>query len=259
MACLFKHQWKGCTCEKCGKTRDEGHAFRPLEDACHRRCDVCGVEVESHDWNAEGVCGRCGAENRLLLQPAIIYVRRVQESAAGVDSPCTVMINGEQAARLSGRGADTVAVMTKQSVNLVTVKEFPKGKREFCVKDGEMVLAELLFQGFNGLKIVLKHHLTPDQADGLGVKGSEKLLETESCSGGAGFFPGDALGNTLGKLEASCLKCGALIQFERGAREAQKKGITDQVIACSACGAVFETMLAPNKMTLTAEVTERYR
>lgn len=37
MACLFGHKWDGCTCTKCGKTRDEGHKWEGA------RCARCGA------------------------------------------------------------------------------------------------------------------------------------------------------------------------------------------------------------------------
>ena len=55
MACLFGHQWNGCKCEKCGKTRDENHNW----DGC--KCTVCGATRNmEHAWQ-NGVCPRCGA------------------------------------------------------------------------------------------------------------------------------------------------------------------------------------------------------
>lgn len=44
MACLFSHKWNGCTCGKCGKTRDEGHQFEPVADTGRTKCTVCGKE-----------------------------------------------------------------------------------------------------------------------------------------------------------------------------------------------------------------------
>ena len=42
MACLFGHKWNGCKCEICGKTRDEGHDFRLVDDKCMEKCVICG-------------------------------------------------------------------------------------------------------------------------------------------------------------------------------------------------------------------------
>lgn len=36
MACLLGHKWDGCTCSKCGKTRNEGHKWEGA------RCALCG-------------------------------------------------------------------------------------------------------------------------------------------------------------------------------------------------------------------------
>ena len=50
------HDFDGCKCRKCGKTRDEGHDF----DGC--TCRKCGKEV--HDFDG-CVCRRCGKEHDL--------------------------------------------------------------------------------------------------------------------------------------------------------------------------------------------------
>lgn len=42
MACLFGHKWNGCKCGVCGKTRDEGHGFRLVDDKCMEKCVICG-------------------------------------------------------------------------------------------------------------------------------------------------------------------------------------------------------------------------
>ena len=38
------HDFDGCTCRKCGKIRDEGHDF----DGC--TCRKCGKKIHDHDW-----------------------------------------------------------------------------------------------------------------------------------------------------------------------------------------------------------------
>lgn len=63
MACLFGHQWDGCKCGKCGKTRDEGHNFiRHDNNDC--KCERCGKQIPHNyvkDANNEwDVCTRCG-------------------------------------------------------------------------------------------------------------------------------------------------------------------------------------------------------
>ena len=44
MGCFLKHQWKGCTCEKCGKERKHDY----VGGACNRCGHVCG-----HSWVLE--------------------------------------------------------------------------------------------------------------------------------------------------------------------------------------------------------------
>jgi hypothetical protein len=77
LPCLFHHQWDGCTCHRCGQTRDAEHSWNGCLCArcglkrnqehdwevidCHRRCRRCGWRGdESHAF--EGcVCRHCGA------------------------------------------------------------------------------------------------------------------------------------------------------------------------------------------------------
>lgn len=46
------HKWDGCTCTRCGATRDKGHKW----DGC--KCTRCGKE--RHKWDG-CKCTRCGA------------------------------------------------------------------------------------------------------------------------------------------------------------------------------------------------------
>ena len=50
------HDWKGCKCANCGKTRDEAHDW----SGC--KCSICGkTRDEGHDWAADcEICCRCG-------------------------------------------------------------------------------------------------------------------------------------------------------------------------------------------------------
>lgn len=52
------HEWSGCKCLKCGKTRDQGHdwAFD-----CEK-CNTCGsTRSDGHDWTADcKKCMKCG-------------------------------------------------------------------------------------------------------------------------------------------------------------------------------------------------------
>lgn len=60
LSCLFGHKWNGCTCERCGQTRNEGHDFMPVEGACRIKCAVCGKERSiEHAWQG-CTCSRCG-------------------------------------------------------------------------------------------------------------------------------------------------------------------------------------------------------
>lgn len=73
LKCTFSfHTWKGCTCTKCGKTRDEDHIWgQDCEEcsACGNRrggfhswkgckCAQCAkTRDEGHDWSKD--CGTC--------------------------------------------------------------------------------------------------------------------------------------------------------------------------------------------------------
>lgn len=60
LACAFGfHQWDGCKCTKCGKTRDEGHDWSKDCEKCSR----CGaIKVNAHQWDGCR-CTKCVAEN----------------------------------------------------------------------------------------------------------------------------------------------------------------------------------------------------
>ena len=69
---------------------------------------------------------------------------------------------------------------------------------------------------------------------------------------------GDALGEMLIASEANCLECGKKIIFEDGANLARENGIDDNVVVCNTCLSVFTVILAPGRMTLEENVTNRY-
>ena len=52
------HKWEGCTCSKCGATRDEHHVYT---NDCGT-CTKCGkVNDELHDWSKDcEKCAKCG-------------------------------------------------------------------------------------------------------------------------------------------------------------------------------------------------------
>ncbi|MDR1688761.1 MAG: hypothetical protein LBS21_09165 [Clostridiales bacterium] len=54
MACIFGHKWNGCTCEKCGKLRDEQHKW----NGC--TCEKCGKTRNEQHKIENGKCVRCG-------------------------------------------------------------------------------------------------------------------------------------------------------------------------------------------------------
>jgi len=84
MVCLFGHKWNGCTCDKCGKVRDQDHPFVrtpgqcvevcarcgktqalphtyvPVTGRCQERCEVCGNVHAVHHQVQGGACQVCG-------------------------------------------------------------------------------------------------------------------------------------------------------------------------------------------------------
>jgi hypothetical protein len=70
------HNWNGCRCTKCGKTRDEGHTWSKDCEKCSVcgrtrkeahiyhgcKCTLCGmVRDEEHQWEGD-TCRVCGSE-----------------------------------------------------------------------------------------------------------------------------------------------------------------------------------------------------
>ena len=52
----MQHDWDGCKCSKCGKTRDEQHDW---SDDCEK-CSKCGkIRSEQHAW-IKNKCSKCG-------------------------------------------------------------------------------------------------------------------------------------------------------------------------------------------------------
>lgn len=68
---LFFHDWDGCTCRRCGKTRDKEHQWdgcvctrcgktRHIEHVPDERCICVRCGLREHDWEYSCVCARCG-------------------------------------------------------------------------------------------------------------------------------------------------------------------------------------------------------
>ncbi|MHB1315898.1 MAG: hypothetical protein ACYCX2_10505 [Christensenellales bacterium] len=70
---------------------------------------------------------------------------------------------------------------------------------------------------------------------------------------------GDSFMEALISQKASCLKCKKTITFEEGSNYAREQGINDKVVMCSKCNSVFEVYLAPGRMVLTKDVTNKYK
>ena len=51
MVCYFRHKWNGCKCDKCGKTRYDGHIFTAIPNQCLKQCKKCGeIHKIAHDF-----------------------------------------------------------------------------------------------------------------------------------------------------------------------------------------------------------------
>lgn len=81
----------------------------------------------------------------------------------------------------------------------------------------------------------------------------------KKAAGGMGIFDGDSFAEMLVSQKANCIKCGVAITFEEGASFAKSKGIPDNVVMCKKCKSVFTVHLVPGGMTLTQDVTDRFR
>ena len=74
LSCIFGHKWNGCTCERCGEVRNEGHEYTkytPNGKECVGRCKCGRSYVFQHDYQTVpgrcfDVCSRCGAEARYI-------------------------------------------------------------------------------------------------------------------------------------------------------------------------------------------------
>lgn len=74
LSCIFGHKWNGCTCERCGEVRNEGHEYTkyaPNGKECVGSCKCGRSMVLQHDYQTVpgkcyDVCSRCGAEARYV-------------------------------------------------------------------------------------------------------------------------------------------------------------------------------------------------
>ena len=73
---IFGHKWNGCTCERCGEVRNEGHeytAFTLSYGECVGHCKCGRSFVFQHDYQTVpgkcyDVCSRCGSVRELEHQ-----------------------------------------------------------------------------------------------------------------------------------------------------------------------------------------------
>ena len=79
MACLFGHKWNGCTCGKCGKTRDKEHNFQPGGEECLFRCTICGKEKTEHGRFVNGFCERCGKPTKTPIDFSVLTEKEQEE------------------------------------------------------------------------------------------------------------------------------------------------------------------------------------
>ena len=74
LSCIFGHKWNGCTCERCGEVRSEGHeytSYTPNGKECVGHCKCGWRKVFEHDYQTVpgrcyDVCSRCGAEAKYV-------------------------------------------------------------------------------------------------------------------------------------------------------------------------------------------------
>lgn len=73
LSCIFGHKWKGCTCERCGEVRNEGHEYTKYTSSdkeCVGHCKCGRSFVFQHDYQTVpgkcyDVCSRCGRVREL--------------------------------------------------------------------------------------------------------------------------------------------------------------------------------------------------
>jgi hypothetical protein len=78
LLCLTGHKWAGCTCERCGKARDEAHEWE--RDGCHLKCRRCGLPGGfEHDWDG-CICRRCGEERHRWHKGKCVACNKVDDN-----------------------------------------------------------------------------------------------------------------------------------------------------------------------------------
>ncbi|MEX2459289.1 MAG: hypothetical protein WD770_09930 [Actinomycetota bacterium] len=87
----------------------------------------------------------------------------------------------------------------------------------------------------------------------------ESSAAAPSPSSGVGTVEGAEVAESLMRLTAPCLRCGATIQFRQGGLLAMDRGIRDKVVMCGNCNSVYEVQLGPAGMQLTTDVTANYQ
>src|SRR5271165_975228 len=93
------HEWNGCECSTCGKTRDEGHDWGRNCEKCascgtvrsgahdwSKNCEKCArcakTRVGAHDWNENsGKCTGCG---KLLADTLQVLIGILNDSTSRV-------------------------------------------------------------------------------------------------------------------------------------------------------------------------------
>ena len=150
MACFFGHKWEGCTCRKCGKTRDQLHDYqkvpdkceekcsrcgktRPIEhsfvlmkDKCFEKCKRCGELREKHEYK-NGFCVRCGQQSPTpfelfdLNQQEMEATRKALEIATSANKDANLNAAYSSASRmLNSRqlGLNEVAIVAMALINV---------------------------------------------------------------------------------------------------------------------------------------------
>ena len=150
MACFFGHKWEGCTCKKCGKTRNvehdfvrvDGkcqekcarcgktrpmdHVFKPVPDKCFDRCERCGELREKHSYK-DGFCERCGQQSPTpfalydLTQQEMDAVRKAMEIAKNANKDASlnaVYDSANQQVETRELGLTEVAIVSMALINV---------------------------------------------------------------------------------------------------------------------------------------------
>ena len=81
-----EHDWEGCKCKRCGKTRNKEHLQWESEpnNPCKQKCKVCGETQTIHKFE-NGICTVCGQKKIPSINEIISEINILAERQSGSD------------------------------------------------------------------------------------------------------------------------------------------------------------------------------